>query len=241
MSSGSLKGSAHAPRLRPLTGGVLLTLLLLGGGGCGTTRVSDWLRSGGPEETQRIDLVAVIPIREVPGRAEARDKASGRRILEDHAGRAVTAQVYGYLAEQTRYRFVPDLSVDAFLEELDYRDPALAAPHVVDEFDADAALFGTVYRFQDRVGTRYAASQPASVSFELALYSRAAGEVVWRGQFDETQEALSSNFLNAWMFWRAGPHWFSARELAGLGVEKLLRGIPRGKELQPVGEAVPEP
>lgn len=201
---------------------------------CGKAPAPSWLWPSDDEE-QLVDLVAVLPMREMPGRAEAMDDSGERRLIDDDAARAVTAQIYGYLAEQTRYRFVPDLSVDSYLADIDYRDPELVAPRVAAEFDADAVLFGTVYRFQERVGTRYAASQPASVSFDLALYSRTRGAVVWREKFERTQQPLSSNFFDAWMFWRAGPHWFSARELAGLGVEKLLEGIPRGSEL--LGEA----
>ncbi len=201
--------------------------------GCGQyVKTPGWLVPGGDDKPQIVDLVAVMPIREVPGRAEA--KIDGRRVLDEGAGRAVTAQVYGRLTEQTRYRFVPDLSVDAYLEGRDYRDPESVAPDVAEEFGADAVLFGTVYRFQDRVGTRFAASEPASVSFELALYLVATKGVVWRGEFDETQQALSTNFFDAWMFWRAGPHWLSSRELAGLGVEKLLESIPRGEALLPI-------
>lgn len=184
------------------------------------------LFSRGDAETvgPKIDLIAVLPIREAP--VQVRDDG-GRPVMETHAGRAITGQIYGFLALQTRYRFVPDLTIEGLAWRIDRTDPIAAARVVADETGADAVLFGTVYRFQERVGTRFAAPQPASVSFDLALYSVAAGEVVWKGQFDETQEALTSNLLNAWMFWRAGPHWFSARELAGLGIEKLLATLPK--------------
>jgi len=178
---------------------------------------------GDPSLTENVHLVAIYPIREVPGPA---DEDSDRPVLETHAGRAVTAQIYGILAEQTRYHFVPDLAVADMVAQIDPSlDEVAAARELALASEADAVLFGTVYRFQDRVGPRMAASQPASVSFDLAMYSTAADEVVWEGQFDQTQRALTSNFFDAWMFWRVGPHWFSSRELAGLGVEKLLREI----------------
>lgn len=182
-----------------------------------------------PEGSVRIDLVAVMPIREAPGEPREGERPS----LETHAGRAVTAQIYGILAEQTRYRFAPDLTVDDLVYAMEWRDPIEMARQVAAEIEADAVIFGTVYRFQERVGTRFAATRPASVSFDLGLYLVARDEVVWRGQFDETQEALSSNLLNAWMFWRAGPHWFSARELSRLGVESLLAEIPETVAVTP--------
>jgi hypothetical protein len=191
-------------------------------GGCGTVGWGTFGFGGGDGTERSIDLIAVAPIREAPPQL-----AEGERlVLETHAGRAITGQIYGFLAEQTRYRFVPDLSVDAAMARIRSRDQIETARELAVETGADAVLFGTVYRFQERVGPRYAASHPASVSFDLALYSVAAGEVVWKEQFDETQEALSTNLLNAWMFWRAGPHWFTVRELSGLGVEKLLETLP---------------
>jgi hypothetical protein len=83
-------------------------------------------------------------------------------------------------------------------------------------------IYGEVHRFRERIGTDYGASEPASVSFDLGIVDAVNGEVMWNGSFSETQQSLSANFLNWWMFWRAGPHWFTARELAGLGVEKLI-------------------
>lgn len=180
------------------------------------------MSSNDPENSIRIDMVAVLPIVEVPGRSDDPE----RPILDSHAGRAVTAQIYGFLAEQTLYRFVPDLTVDAVVGGRGRGDQVELARSVASEVGADAVIFGKVYRFQDRVGPRYAASQAASVSFDLGLYLVATDDVVWRGQFDETQVALSSNLLNFWMFWRAGPHWFSSRELARLGVESLLEQVP---------------
>lgn len=188
-------------------------------GGCGLFGKGD-----ASNKEPGIELIAVLPLRETP--ASARDN-DDRPVLESHAGRAVTGQIYGQLATQTRYRFVPDLTVEGLVWRMDRRDGIDAARELARETGADAVLFGTVYRFQERIGPRYAAAQPASVSFDLALYSVAADEVVWKGQFDETQQPLSSNIFNAWMFWRAGPYWFSVRELSGLGVEKLFKTLPK--------------
>lgn len=222
------RGLAGAPRrlaLGALSGAVALASL----SGCSL------LPKSAPEDSIRIDLVAVLPIHEAPGKGLEDD----RPVLETHAGRAVTAQIYGVLAVQTLYRFVPDLTVDAIVEGLDRSDQVKLARQVAAEVGADAVLFGTVYRFQERVGTPYAASRPASVSFDLGLYLAQTDEVVWRGQFDKTQEALSSNLLNAWMFWRAGPHWFSVRELTRLGVERLLQEIPETVPVVP-GDLQPQ-
>ena len=83
-------------------------------------------------------------------------------------------------------------------------------------------MFGTVSRCRDRIGSEFGARETASVAFTLSLVSVATGKVLWTRSFDETQQALSSNLLNWWQFWRGGQRWFSAEEFTHLGVERLL-------------------
>ena len=58
--------------------------------------------------------------------------------------------------------------------------------------------------------------------FRSRLVETATGQVLWAGAFDQTQQDLSSNLFDFWMFWSEGPRWFTAAELAHLGVEKLI-------------------
>ncbi len=180
------------------------------------------ISGGGDGPGSGLGRLAVMPLRESP-----ESRGGDRPTLESHAGRAVTAQIYGALSEQTRFRFVPDLEVESYVGRIDRSDQLAAARQLAELSGADGVLFGTVYRFQDRIGPRYAASAPASVSLALSLYSVNEDKIVWEGQFDETQEPLSSNILNAWMFWRGGAHWFTARELSRLGIEDLIGEISR--------------
>ncbi len=174
------------------------------------------LPGGGQDPAvQSLQTLVVLPAREAPQEGIEGD----RPPLDTHAGKALTAQIYGVLAEQTRFRFVPDLTVEGISVA---GNGLQGARRLAEATEADGVLFATVYRFQDRVGPRLAASAPASVSFDLSLYSRAEDDVVWRASFDETQQPLSTNFLKAWMFWRGGPHWLTARELSRLGLERLF-------------------
>jgi hypothetical protein len=181
------------------------------------------------EKPPNIDLLAVLPIERVA--AEGSDTEEGEDgALPEDAGLAVTAQIYGFLAAQPDFRFVADLTVQDIVHRASVRDaPDLTARAVAlgKEGSADAVIFGTVSRFRERVGTEWGATSPAAVSFDLSLVFVASGEVLWQGRFDQTQQPLSSNFFDSWMFWRAGPHWFSARELAGLGVDKLLEQMEK--------------
>jgi hypothetical protein len=87
---------------------------------------------------------------------------------------------------------------------------------------ADGVIFGTVSRFDERVGTDLGATEPASVSFDLNLLETATDHIVWHGEYAKTQEPLTSNLLQFWMFWEEGPRWLSARERARRGAAQLL-------------------
>ena len=185
------------------------------------------LPTSGPAEQQaapvNMQLLAVMPLE--PAAVTSDD---GTSTPPPEASLSVTAQIYRVLAEQTEFRFVPDLTVSDVLETPAVRRAGGTVERAValgKEVGADGVLFGRVFRFQKRVGTEYGASQPASVWFELDLVAVSSGEVVWQGKFDQTQEPLTSNLLNWWMFWRAGPRWFSAGELAGLGVDRLFADL----------------
>lgn len=192
---------------------VLASLALVTAAGCG------WLRAA-PPLPEPVELVAVLPLERAPGTESQR--------LPPGAEAVVTAQVYAALAESPRFRFVPDLTVADVLQRIDSGLPlpqrAIALGKAV---GASAVLYGTAERFVEREGGEYGAQRPASVSFGLALVSATSGTVLWQGRFDETQKPLSANLFNWWMFWRAGPRWFTAAELARLGAERLLGDLAR--------------
>jgi hypothetical protein len=176
---------------------------------CGTTQ---------PERPPLpVRVLAVLPLDDGP---EVRKGV----VPQDDGAAVVTAQLYRVLVEQTEYRFAPDLSVVDTLATPALRAASGQLARAValgKAVGADAVVVGRVTRFAPRVGTAYGASQGASVAFELGLVAVASGEEIWRGAFDETQEALASNIFDFWMFWRSGPQWLTANELAGLGVEDL--------------------
>ena len=98
------------------------------------------------------------------------------------------------------------------------------------DLDADAILYGKLYRFRERVGSEYAAKSPASVAFSLILVRVADGKVLWRYSFDETQQALTENLFN-WRFYKSeGMRWVTAEELAAYGlkqaIEELEKALP---------------
>jgi len=91
--------------------------------------------------------------------------------------------------------------------------------------NADAVLAGYIFRFRERIGTRYAAKSPASVAFDIHLIRVADGRVLWSGQFNETQKALSENFLHLETFLKRKASWVTAREMAQAGLEDILQSL----------------
>ena len=92
---------------------------------------------------------------------------------------------------------------------------------------ADAVLTGYIYRYEERVGTPFAASRPASVAFSIHLIRSADGADVWFGYVDETQQTLSENLFNVALFWQRKGRWVSADEMAEAGLIKLLDKFPK--------------
>jgi Peptidoglycan-synthase activator LpoB len=171
-----------------------------------------------------IKLIAVMPIERDEKASTGAPGETPR--LKPGAERVVTAEIYSVLASSSMWRFVPDLTVAQALPKLDASAPLTSrARELGKAVGADAVLFGTVARYRDREGSEYGSRQPASVAFTLSLVSVATGKVLWTRNFDETQQALSSNLFNWWQFWRGGPRWFTAEEFTHLGVERLLDNL----------------
>ena len=91
---------------------------------------------------------------------------------------------------------------------------------------ADAMIVGHVYRFKDRVGTRYSVDSPASVAFDIHLIDVSKGNILWVGHFDETQRTLSENLFKIGTFLQRKGSWITAEEMAVSAIEDVLRTFP---------------
>lgn len=87
---------------------------------------------------------------------------------------------------------------------------------------ADAVISGRILRFRERVGEDWGVKSPASVSFILELWDAKRGDLIWSGQFDETQKPLSQNLFAIGEFTQRGARWLTAEELALEGVKKAI-------------------
>lgn len=98
------------------------------------------------------------------------------------------------------------------------------------EYNADAILTGSVYKFKNRVGSNFAVESPASVGFDLDLIEAQSGGLLWSRRHEETQQALSENLLGLGSFFTRKGRWVTVEDLAVSGLEKILQTIPIRKE-----------
>ena len=87
---------------------------------------------------------------------------------------------------------------------------------------ADAVMVGHIYRFRERIGTRYSVDSPASVAFDIHLISVKNGRILWVDHLDETQRSLSENLFQLGTFLRRKGTWITAEEMAISGLEDML-------------------
>ncbi len=98
------------------------------------------------------------------------------------------------------------------------------AQRVANRLKADAALIGLVRVYKERVGGRYGADPGAVVGFEVKLIAQ-DGRVLWVGNYYEAQRPLTEDFGG---FLARGFGFFTAKELASYGAEKLAQQFPVG-------------
>jgi hypothetical protein len=146
----------------------------------------------------------------------------------------LTARLYDHLSRQVSVVLIsPDATGPAFLTvKHSYygSDDRALLIKAGESLSVDAVLAGHVFRWQDRVGTDFSVSRPASVAFELALFRVADGSLMWKGRFDKTQASLAENILDLATFLRGKGRWMSAEDLAEMGLSDLVDRFPVGKK-----------
>jgi TolB-like protein len=91
---------------------------------------------------------------------------------------------------------------------------------------SDFIAVGYVYRYIERVGSKYSSEHPASVIFEIHLIKTDDGSIIWRGHFDKTQKSLMENIFDIASFFKSGAKWVTARQLTEQGMEQVLKTFP---------------
>lgn len=90
----------------------------------------------------------------------------------------------------------------------------------------DAILTSTITRFRERQGGEYAVDSPASAAFTMELIRVDDGKVLWRGNYEETQESLLSNLLSFGKALSRGFKWITVEQMVREGVHERLSNCP---------------
>jgi hypothetical protein len=195
--------------------------------GCVAETVRTQAHPGLLERSESIDLVAVAPFRATGGLAVQRDPRVGPAPAE------ATALVARQVSEALARRGVGVIPADDVARALalaagsgERLIPLAVARQAHAEFGADAVLLGDVWRYVERSGEAAGTLRPASVGFEVTLYSAPGGQKLWSGVFDETQRALGENVLNAGRYPGGGMRWLTAEELLRWGATETAAAIP---------------
>jgi hypothetical protein len=181
---------------------------------------------GEAEDGLSLRRIALVPSAVLGGR-EVAVEPSG--LIEEEGPYVVTAQLLRELEGSGRYEPIRPEEVLRVLgtREIDLSSapPATVCQIVSRELGADAILFTRVRRFVSRRGRGTGVARPASVWFELALRAP-DGELLWRGEYDETQQGLTDDPLSLRRSIARRFRWVTAEELARYGAGELVGRMP---------------
>jgi len=118
--------------------------------------------------------------------------------------------------------------------ELFQTKPVTSSIELGRALNVDYVLVGFLFRFDERIGSSLGVEKPASVGYDLHLFRVKDGKMVWSGRFDETQQSLTDDLLKIGAFLRRKAVWLKAEELASVGMDEILKGMPKPVELEQV-------
>ncbi len=165
-----------------------------------------------------------------------RDPINGSVFMAEPTSEAtageLTDNLYRLLLDRGDYTLIPPGKVDRAAMDLEISRPGLVEKpkelyvEVGKRLGSDLIMVGYIYRWRERKGEAYGVKSAASVAFSLSLIAVKDGAVVWSGRFDKTQRSLTENLLDLITFLRGKGRWMSAKELALIGLEKVVKEIP---------------
>lgn len=155
-----------------------------------------------------------------PSAFSAGDKSAKREpvtILND--------LLYSTISALPNWQIVSDREVREVVSMVPQGGDGSRAKKLGDLVYADAVVAGRLLRFRERVGEEWGIQSPASVAFVIDLWDVKRGDLIWSGQFDETQKPLSQNIFALGEFTQRGGRWLTAEELALEGVKKAIHQL----------------
>ncbi len=190
-----------------------------------------------PDIKIKINKVAVFGFRKMVSGERGRsasalmsDSIHMHGVVPDSVVRNMSASLVDLLVQEKRYVLIMPQRVNRMYRDILKKNQDVSGLLVLQKvgtvLEADAVLIGYIYRWQERKGSALAAAEPASVGFDLYLVRPDNGIVVWKARFDKTQQSLTENLLDAGMFFKSKGRWLSAKELAMVGLKKMVAHMP---------------
>ncbi|MGH7899938.1 MAG: hypothetical protein ACREQQ_18420 [Candidatus Binatia bacterium] len=195
-----------------------LCLVLVLAAGC-SRAVTPPLDVKATADRKPIRTLAVMPV------------AASPTITGDAASRApgaVTQMLLDAASRQAGWKLVSSDAVATALRTLASDTPEAKAGALAARVGADATLTATVATYEERFGSDYGASEPASVSIQLLAVPAGRKQATWKANYTFRQEPLAYNLFNLWGFIRGGPKWLTADELAKIGVDEAVKRLAEG-------------
>jgi hypothetical protein len=121
------------------------------------------------------------------------------------------------------------LAFEGHAQVMPRQEPEPVALLAASEFGADAVLLGQVRRFREREGSAYGSLAPASVDFEVSLYSAPDATLLWTARFEQTQAPLTSDFFQSARLPSGGTRFLTVAELARFGAGLVAEELPLGR------------
>ncbi|NIA19785.1 MAG: hypothetical protein GWP07_05050 [Xanthomonadaceae bacterium] len=193
--------------------------------------------SPSPEQVPAYKSVAVLPFHVAGGNGNIQTMTSCQLSKEQIKCEQVASEI-GLLTATSMAREIAIYGLHRVVEPLDVLEiiPNLGLVPIKNigrQLGVDMLVFGTVTRYLERVGGPYGVTRPASVAFEVVMVDARSGKKVWVGKFSHTQKGLSEDLTNLGSFLRGGGKWLTVRELADVGIARLVQQLPglEGKEI----------
>lgn len=149
--------------------------------------------------------------------------------VSETIAKEMSLDLFNYLKKVGKYSLIPPGQAKGVRSTILSRGVTKGIIEMLQEAgkstSSDAVFFGYIYRWRERVGKKYGVASPASIAFDLHLISPENGSILWKGSFNKTQLSLSENLLDLSTFIRSRGTWLTARELAQIGLEKLIGNL----------------
>jgi hypothetical protein len=172
---------------------------------------------------QKIACLAVLPT-EVPVDADRKLSSSERGSLAQGA-QFIDSVLVDELKTVPGVRFLNENQMEGLLPDVS-GNRFDTIKRIGKKLNCEAVLVTVVNRYHQREGGEFAVDNPASASFSLQIIRTDDGQVIWHGNFDETQESLLSNLFSFGKAQNRGFKWVSVEDLVRQGVHDRLDSCP---------------